>query len=140
MGPCATCELNSSRSHPRVVSARLKSLGFCLWQSKTTVAAQVLNGQHLRATPREASILINEWVSNGTIAPYEDEASTTPVHLSPERTVTGKEQSCSFFSGAKLFRMFSLLSRQIYIDRHTCNNIIFLMFFSSLCRLLCLSL
>lgn len=99
-----------------------------------------LNGQHLRATPREASILINEWVSNGTVAPYEDEASTTPVHLSPERTVTGKEQSCSFFSGAKLFRMFSLLSRQIYIDRHTYNNIIFLMFFSSLCRLLCLSL
>lgn len=100
-----------------------------------------LNGQPLRATPREASILINEWVSHGTTAPYEDETSTTPVHLSPERTVTGKEQSCSFFSGAKLSCMFSsLLSQQIYIDRHTCNNIIFLMFFSSLCRLLCLSL
>ena len=31
-----------------------------------------LNGQLLCATPREASILINEWVSHGTTAQDED--------------------------------------------------------------------
>ena len=63
MGPCAACELTFSRSHPRVVSAHLTCLGFCLWQSKTIVAAQVTEWTVLMCDPGQANILINEWVS-----------------------------------------------------------------------------
>ena len=107
MGPCAACELNSSRNHPRVISAHLTRLGFCLWQSRNTVAAQSLNGQSLCATPRWASILINEWVSYGTAEQYEDQASTTPINFS----VTGENRNwpggvLSLFYRAKLSCIF----------------------------------
>ena len=63
VGPRAACELNSSWSNPRVISACLTCLRFCLWQSKTTVAAQVTEWPVLMCDPGLASILINEWVS-----------------------------------------------------------------------------
>ena len=74
MGPSAACVLNSSRSHPRVVSAGLT----CLSDSasgnlRPLWLLRLLNGQFLCATPGrvnilfyfilKASILINEWVS-----------------------------------------------------------------------------
>ena len=63
MGPCSACELNSSRSQPTVISAHLTCLRFCLWQSKTTVAAQVAEWPVLMCDPGWTNILINEWVS-----------------------------------------------------------------------------
>ena len=63
MGPCAACELNSSRSQPTVISVYLTCLRFCLRQSKTTVAAQVAEWPVLMCDPGQTSILINEWVS-----------------------------------------------------------------------------
>ena len=61
MGPCAACELNFSRSHPRLVSACLICLGFCLRQSKTTMSAQVTEWPVLICDPGWASVLINVW-------------------------------------------------------------------------------
>ena len=63
MGPCAACELNSSRSHSEVISAPLTCLGFCLRQSKTTMAAQVTEWPILMCDPWMNKCFINEWVS-----------------------------------------------------------------------------
>lgn len=51
---CAACELDSSRSHPRGLVAHLTCLRVYLWQSKTTMVAQIagMNGQFLICSPR----------------------------------------------------------------------------------------
>ena len=41
MGLCAACELDSSRSHPTGLVAHLTCLRVYLWQSKTTMVAQI---------------------------------------------------------------------------------------------------
>ena len=61
MGQCSICELNSSRSYPRVVSACLTCLGF--FNLRPPWLLRQLHGQFLYANSRQASILISEWVS-----------------------------------------------------------------------------
>ena len=63
MGPCAACELNSSRSHPRVISALLYVSDSASSNLRPPWLLRLLNGQFLCATPGRANILINEWVS-----------------------------------------------------------------------------
>ena len=63
MGPCASCELNSSRNHLRVISARLSVSDSASGKLRPPRLLGLLNAQFLCATSRQASILINEWVS-----------------------------------------------------------------------------
>ena len=96
MGLCAVCELNSSRSHPRVISARLTCLGFRLQQSKTTVAPQVAEWPYVWSLDEQV-FLMNWWVSLwdhcmlwGLGLHYSCR------FLSTEKTKTSQEESCPF--------------------------------------------
>ena len=113
MGPCASCELNSPRSHPRVVSACLTCLGFCLQQSKTTVAAQMAEWSVLMCHPGRASSLISEWISLwdhcmiwglGLHHPHK--------FLGPLRKVQSAERSLVPFLRSK-----ALVHSHFYVDR-----------------------
>ena len=63
MGPCASCALNSSGNHLRVISACLRVSDSASGSLRPPWLLGLLNAQFLCATPRQASILINEWVS-----------------------------------------------------------------------------
>ena len=96
------CELNSSGSHPRVVSGPLHALGspsslrpLCVLRS--------LKGQFLDVPPEEQVFSVLSGFPYGTAAQHEDQASTTPEIVSvawENRNWLGGV--LSLFLGAKL--------------------------------------
>ena len=73
-----------------------------------------LNGQFLCATPRRASILINEWVSLcDHCVVWGLGLHHSHKFLSPEKTKTGQEESCPFSLEQNSHLFSSLLPWQI---------------------------